>query len=61
MHQKIGNLSFVLTILALWLLPACAPTPPAQEQGDIEAGVYFSQLEPMDWMPLALIDVRFVD
>ncbi|MBW6465751.1 MAG: hypothetical protein K0B06_04540 [Brevefilum sp.] len=51
----LNKLTFILTILGVWFLAACAPSLSPAEPVITEAGVYFPQLAPMDEMPLALM------
>ena len=61
MHQIMRYLSLILTILGVCFLAACVSNPSASEPGDIEAGVFFPQLEPSDEMPLALMFGQLVN
>jgi hypothetical protein len=61
MHQEMSKITVISVILGVWLLSACAPIPSMPEPGNIEAGVYFPQLAPMDEMPLALMYGQLVN
>lgn len=52
MYKMKIKMTFVVILIGLWFLAACAPVPSA---GRTEAGVYFPQLAPMEEIPLALM------
>lgn len=61
MEKKIGKSCFILIIIGLLFLGACAPAPSAHEPSKTDAGVYLPQLAPMEEMPLALMYGQLVN
>jgi hypothetical protein len=61
MYKMKMQITFVVILIGLWLLAACAPAPSEQEPSKTDAGVYFPQLALMEEIPLALMYGQLVN
>jgi hypothetical protein len=61
MYKMKMQITFVVILIGLRLLAACAPVPSEQEPSKTDAGVYFPQLAPMEEVPLALMYGQLVN